>query len=85
MDQLWECIASRRPFIELDTPKAKTKKERGKNPQILVLDLEKITALVQLYDELGIDVLDDHTLERPLVEPGQYRASHFKGLPSNSR
>ncbi|MBS0614973.1 MAG: DEAD/DEAH box helicase [Verrucomicrobia bacterium] len=82
MDQLWECIASRRPFIELDTPKPKTKKgEGGKIPKILVLDLEKITALVQLFDELGIDVLDDHTMQRPLWSLANIDASHFKGLP----
>lgn len=83
VDKLWECIASRRAFIELETPRAKGKKpgEGCKMPKILVLDLERIGALVQLFDELGITLLEDHILERPIWSLANIDASHFKELP----
>jgi SNF2 family DNA or RNA helicase len=83
VDQLWECIASRRAFIELDFNKPKGKKsgEGNKMPKILVLDLDRIGALVQLFDELGIAVLEDHTLERPIWSLANIDGSQFKGLP----
>ena len=81
MDLLWECIASRRAFIEIETPRLKTKKETNKMPKILVLDLEKTGAIFQLFDELGITVLDDHKMERPLWSLANIDASHFEGLP----
>ncbi len=81
MDLLWECIASRRAYLEMDNPRNRGKKEGSKMPKILVLDLEKMGALVQLFDELGIDVLNDHTLERPLWSLANIDGSQFKGLP----
>jgi len=83
VDQLWECIASRRAFIELDSPRSKNKKpgEGSKMPKILVLDLEQVGALVQLFDELGIAVLEDHMLERPIWSLANIDAAQFKGLP----
>src|SRR6185437_2131487 len=64
IDQLWECIASRRAFLELETPKARIKKpgEGSKMPKILVLDLERMGSLVQLFDELGVVTLEDRVL-----------------------
>jgi SNF2 family DNA or RNA helicase len=81
MDLLWECIASRRAFIEIESSRGKGKKEGSKMPKILVLDLEKTGAVFQLFDELGINVLDDHKLERPLWSLANIDASHFAGLP----
>jgi SNF2 family DNA or RNA helicase len=82
MDLLWDCIASRKAFIELDTPKLKTKKNEGsKLPKILVLDLESIGGVVQLFDELGITVLDNYKMERPLWSLANIDAAQFKGLP----
>ncbi len=81
MDLLWECMASRRPFIELDSSKGKGKKEGNKMPKILVLDLERISGVVQLFDELGISVLEDHKLERPLWSLANIDAHQFVGLP----
>ncbi len=54
-------MASKRAFIELDTPKARAKKgiEGNRLSKILVLDLERISAIVQLFDELGIKILED--------------------------
>ncbi len=84
MDLLWECVASRKAFIELDqNAKAKGKKgsEGGKMPKILVLELDKMAALVQLFDELGIEVLDNHVLKRPLWSLANIDATQFEGLP----
>lgn len=82
MDLLWECVASRRAYLEMENPRQRTKKGEGsKMPKILVLDLEKMGALVQLFDELGLEVLGDHTLERPLWSLANIDASQFKGLP----
>ncbi len=83
LDLLWECMASKRAFIEVETPKAKTKKapEGNKMPKILVLDLERIGGIVQIFDELGITVLDEHKLERPLWSLASIDASSFVGLP----
>jgi SNF2 family DNA or RNA helicase len=83
VDLLWECMASKKAFIELDAPKNKAKKgsEGAKLPKILVLDLDRISGVVQLFDELGIAVLDDHKLERPLWSLASIDGSQFEGLP----
>lgn len=82
VDQLWECIASKRAFIELESSKHRAKKGEGsKMPKILVLDLERIGSLVQLFDEMGIQILEDHELERPLWSLASIEASQFQGLP----
>ncbi len=84
MDLLWECLASRRAYLEMEAPgtrAARTKKEGSKMPKILVLDLEKMGGIVQLFDELGIEALNDHTLERPLWSLANIDGSQFKGLP----
>ncbi|MGE5196841.1 MAG: SNF2-related protein, partial [Anaerolineae bacterium] len=83
LDQLWECLSSKKAFIELETPKNKSKKgtEGNKLPKILVLDLERISGVVQVFDELGISVLDNHKLNRPLWSLASTDASQFEGLP----
>jgi SNF2 family DNA or RNA helicase len=84
IDLLWECVASKRAYLEMETQKQRAAKKAGesnKMPKILVLDLEKIGAIVQLFDELGITTLVDHKLERPLWSLANIDASHFKGLP----
>jgi SNF2 family DNA or RNA helicase len=83
LDQLWECIASRRAFLELEVAKSRPKKqgEVQRMPKILVLDLDRIGALIQLFDELGIAVLENHTLERPIWSLANIDASQFEGLP----
>lgn len=80
MDQLWECLSSKRTFIEISSKKAAKKKgqeETNRAQKILVLDLEKLTPLVHLFDELGITQLTDHREELPLwslanVDPKEY-------------
>lgn len=84
IDLLWECVASKRAYLEMETQKQRAAKKAGesnKMPKILVLDLEKIGAIVQLFDELGITILTDHTLERPLWSLANIDGSHFKDLP----
>jgi SNF2 family DNA or RNA helicase len=67
----------------METNKVKTKKgqEGSKMPKILVLDLDRIGGVVQVFDELGITVLENHKLERPLWSLANIDASSFEGLP----
>ncbi len=83
LDQLWECMGAKRSFIELDSPKSKAKKstEGNKIPKILVLDLERLNGVIQLFDEMGIEVMENHKLERPLWSLANIDASQFEGLP----
>jgi SNF2 family DNA or RNA helicase len=84
MDRLWECLLSKKAYIELDQGTAKKKKSADspvKLPKILVLDLQKLSKLIQLFDELGIEKLSNHKLERPLWSLANIDASNFVGLP----
>ncbi|NGX39511.1 MAG: RNA polymerase-associated protein RapA [Chlamydiae bacterium] len=83
LDQLWDCIAAKKSFIELASPHARGKKKAEKNKlsKILVLDLERITGIVQLLDELGIEVLEEGILERPLWSLANIDGAQFEGLP----
>lgn len=84
LDQLWECMSAKRSFIELDSPKVKGKKsvEGNKMPKILVLDLERLNGVIQLFDEMGIEILENHKLQRPLWSLANIDASQFEGLPA---
>lgn len=82
MDMLWECMASRRAFLELDSAKGKRKKtEKGKLSKILVLDLDRLSPVIQLFDELGIQVLKDHELTCPLWSLANIDEALFADLP----
>lgn len=85
IDVLWECIATKRAFIEISKKKEKKKstEENGCNlpHKILVLDLEKLTPVVQIFDEIGIQKLDDHKEMRPLWSLTSIDPSLFEGLP----
>ncbi len=82
IDRLWECMASRKSYIELEMPRSKAKKSEGnKLPKILVLDLEQTAEVVKVFDELGVEKLDNHTLKRPLWSIANIEKSHFDGLP----
>ncbi len=89
LDLLWECISSRKTFIELERSKSRGRgrKPRGagasKLPKILALDLEQITPVVQILDELSIDILDNHTKELPLWSLATINEELFKELPIN--
>ena len=83
VDQLWECMGAKRSFIELDSPKSKAKKasEGGKMPKILVLDLDRLSGVIQLFDEMGIELLENNKIERPLWSLANIDAAQFEGLP----
>lgn len=61
IDLLWDCICGGKRFLEL-----KNQGSGKKMPRILVLDLEKLTPIIQLFDELAIEVLENNSFERPL-------------------
>jgi|688.fasta_scaffold31693_2 SNF2 family DNA or RNA helicase len=83
VDQLWECLSSKRAFIELARKKPGKKKEESssRSHKILVLDLEKLAPVVQIFDEIGINRLDNHKEERPLWSLASIDSEQFKGLP----
>lgn len=81
LDQLWDCIASKKTFIELTSSKRRENQEKFKMPKILVLDLDRITGIVQLFDELGIVVLEEGKLHRPIWSIVNVEAKQFEGLP----
>lgn len=78
LEQLWECLTSRRPYIEL------THKKGGKNsglPKILVLNLDRIAPLVHAFDEIGLPLMEDVKQARPLWSLAGLDATLFEGLP----
>ncbi|QVL58065.1 MAG: DEAD/DEAH box helicase [Simkaniaceae bacterium] len=84
VDRLWDCIISRRAYLELDMGQkkdAKTKDGGNKIPKILVLDLEEVGAVVQLFDELAIENLENKKLERPIWSLANIDEKSFEGLP----
>lgn len=81
VDLLWECIASKRSFIELSRMKGAKKKGVTSKNKILVLDLEKLAPVVQIFDELGINKLDDHKEDRPLWSLANIDEKQFEALP----
>lgn len=83
LDTLWDCMSTKKAFIELESSKGKGKKgqEGSKMPKILVLDLERINGVIKMFDELGIEVLEDHKLIRPLWSLANIDAPQFEGLP----
>jgi SNF2 family DNA or RNA helicase len=78
LDLLWECIGAKRSYIEID---ASRQGQKGRFAKILVLDLEKIAKLVQLFDELGIKKLEDVLEKRPLWNLATIDTAAFEGLP----
>lgn len=81
LDLLWDCLSSKKRFLELAAPKRDDKKVKNRIPRILVLDLEKMNPLVQLFDEMGIKKLDNHKELRPLWNLTTVNAAQFKSLP----
>ena len=80
LDLLWECVASKRSFIELDLKKQK-KEQKSLFSKILVLDLERLSRIVQIFDEMGIKKLDTHIEDRPLWSLVSIQESLFENLP----
>lgn len=81
LELLWECLSAKRSYLELD---AKRNKDNGARfSKILVLDLNRISKLVHLFDELGIKKLDDHKEKKPLWNLATIDPKAFDGLPVN--
>jgi len=73
---LWDCLASRRPYVELPANKYRPE------GRILVLDLDKLSTTIQLLDELGIEQVGPQISEKPLwtlicLQPEQLAALPF--------
>jgi len=81
IDLLWDCISTKKRFLELQAPQIKEKKGKAKIPRILVLDLKKIAPLIQIFDEIGIKKIDSHTVMRPLWSLTSLNAPYFSKLP----
>jgi SNF2 family DNA or RNA helicase len=78
LDRLWECMTSNRSYIELAT------KKNNKNvrfEKILVLNLEKLSKVIQIFDEMGIKKLDNHCEDKPLWSLVNIDESLFESLP----
>lgn len=85
IDQLWDCISSKRAFIELSAKKtgrrkAKSQEEKSQH-KILVLNLEKLAPVVQVLDEMGINSLHHHVEQRPLWSLASLDREQFAELP----
>ncbi|MCB1118472.1 MAG: DEAD/DEAH box helicase [Chlamydiia bacterium] len=84
MEILWECLSAKKTYIELSAKKQlkkKTARDTVKINKILVLDLDLIAKLVQIFDEIGINSLDTHKEERPLWSLVSIDEEQFKDLP----
>ena len=80
LDLLWECLSTKRAFVELARKKS-TKKKETKSHKILVLELDKLAPIIQLMDDLGIKQLGDHVQACPLWSLSSIDVSDYKGLP----
>jgi SNF2 family DNA or RNA helicase len=78
LDLLWDCLASKKRYLELQVPgKGKSKSLA----RILVLDLDKIAPVVQIFDEIGLSRLENFVEEKPLWSLTTIQPSLFKSLP----
>lgn len=80
LELLWECLAAKRSYLELDAIRPK-KEITSRFSKILVLDLDRIGKLVQLFDELGLKQLSDHKEQKPLWNLATIDPKSFDGLP----
>ncbi len=81
LDLLWECLSTKRAFVELARKKALKKKETAtKSHKILVLELDKLAPIIQLMDDLGIKQLGDHVQMCPLWSLSSVDVTQYKGL-----
>ncbi len=63
LNQLWECVAHEKPYIELCEKQQRLhKNNRGK---ILVLDLDRLRPLLRWMDDLAIDQLKSQAIQKP--------------------
>jgi SNF2 family DNA or RNA helicase len=82
MDSLWDCILSKRSYLELSYKKKNGPKESSpRMNKILVLNLKVLGKIVNLFDELGIKKLDNYTLKSPIWTIAGIDGSQFENLP----
>lgn len=81
IDHIWDCIASKRNFIELVKKKSGKKKKESSGHKILVLDLDKLAPVIQVFDEIGLKTLEDHTEICPLWSLASIDENTFEELP----
>lgn len=78
LDSLWDCLLSKKPYIELNLKKGS---KNSKSYKILVLDLDKLRPIIQIFDEIGIKAIDDHKELRPLFNLISLDPKAFGNLP----
>jgi SNF2 family DNA or RNA helicase len=79
-DLLWECLSTKRAFVELARKKtAKKKESSAKSHKILVLELDKLAPIIQLLDEMGIKQVGDHVQLCPLWSLSSIEIAQYKG------
>ncbi|MBS0656208.1 MAG: DEAD/DEAH box helicase family protein [Verrucomicrobia bacterium] len=86
VDVLWDCVSSRKTYIAIAKKGTKTShssEEEGlaRFHKILVLQLEPLAAILQVFDELQIKRLADTTFELPLWILVNLLPERFVGLP----
>lgn len=81
IEQLWECLSTRRPYVELVQKKTGKKGEALKFSKILVLNLDRLAPVVQIFDEIGIKTIDNSKEEHPLWSLVSIEPALFNGLP----
>jgi SNF2 family DNA or RNA helicase len=85
LDMLWDCVTSKRSYIELQKKKSISKRKNtdmaaAQPSKILVLDLDRLTPVVQVFDELGIRQIDDHVEQKPLWSLASIHPDQFDDL-----
>ncbi len=77
LDQVWDCLVTKKRFLELNKPKSK----KSGLPKILVLDLDYLTPIISLLEEMGITRLDSHVHRCPLWSLTMVRPDEIAKLP----
>ena len=80
LDLLWDCSSMGRAFIELSNLR-KSEQNLSRFSKILVLDLEKLKKVVQIFDEIGIKKLNDVEEDKPFWSLVNIEDSLFKDIP----
>ena len=84
LDLLWDCISSGKSYIELSPRNGRSASRRdasSSNQKILVLDLNTLSAVVRIFDEIGLKVLDNVVEIRPLWSLANLSHEMCKELP----
>ena len=87
VDALWDCVASRRTYIAIAKKPVKGAPPNPANEgfnrfhKILVLQLEPLAAVLQVFDELQIKKVQDTAFELPLWILVNLLPERFTGLP----